>query len=93
MKISVNKRFHRQTSNQRVKEPDQQCNEMGTVLGTKNYEEKPLPQQTTTPTKSLPQQNHYPQKKLLPQKTLLPQTTLFLTQHSFDDGVNKRIGG
>jgi hypothetical protein len=38
MKISVNKRFHRQTSNQ-------------------------------------------------------PQTTLFLTQHSFDDGVNKRIGG
>ena len=93
MKISVNKRFHRQTSNQRVKEQDQQYNEMGTVLGTKNYEENHYPN------KPLPQQNHYPnkittpKKHCYPKKTLLPQTTLFLTQHSFDDGVNKRIGG
>ena len=63
MKISVNKRFHRQTSNQRVKEQDQQYNEMGTVLGTKNYEEKPryptnhYPNKITTPTKSLPPKN------------------------------------
>ena len=86
--MSVNKRFHRHTSNQRIKEQDHQYNEIGTVLGTKNYEEKPR-----YPTNHYPNKITTPKNYCYPKKTLLPQTTLFLTQHSFDDGVNKRIGG
>jgi hypothetical protein len=77
MKISVNKRFHRQTSNQRVKEPDQQYNEMGTVLGTKNYEENHYPN------KPPPQQNHYPNKITTPKNHCYPKKICYPKKHCY----------